>query len=127
MPNNSKDITIKGTAYLLFCISLLTVPVNLTFFDIIRLSDIFLITSFIIYSTSMPSIKSINLTMLAMEVSDISHVLKLEQLDRAFRYGIDQRFDQTLTPVAESAIELILRKRTNQEVLLKGRYPPVAK
>ena len=71
--------------------------------------------------------KSINLTTLAMEISDISHVLKLEQLDRAFRYGIDQRFDQTLTPVAESAIELILRKRTNQEVSQKGRYPPVKK
>ena len=71
--------------------------------------------------------KSINFTTLAMEVSDISHMLKLEQLDRAFRYGIDQRFDQTVTPVAECAIELILRKRTNQEVSQKGRYPTGAK
>ena len=71
--------------------------------------------------------KSINFTTLAMEVSDISHMLKLEQLDRAFRYGIDQRFDQTVTPVAECAIELILRKKTNQEVSQKGRYPTVTK
>ena len=68
--------------------------------------------------------KSLNISDLASEFSDISHLLKLEHLDGTFRYGIDHRFDQTMTPVAECAIELILRKRTEQDVLRKGRYPP---
>lgn len=68
--------------------------------------------------------KSLNISDLAAEFSDIAHLLKLEHLDRTFRYGIDHRFDQTMTPVAECAIELILRKRTEQDVLQKGRYRP---
>lgn len=62
MSNKSNDITIKGIAFILFCLSLLTVPVNIALFNIIRLSDIFLLTSFIIFSTVNPSVKTIYLT-----------------------------------------------------------------
>ena len=34
------------------------------------------------------------------------------------------RFDQTLSPVSESAIEFIVRKRRPEEVAAAGRLPP---
>lgn len=37
-------------------------------------------------------------------------ILKLELLDASYRYGV-QNQDQTLTPIGESAIEIILRKK----------------
>jgi len=37
-------------------------------------------------------------------------ILKLELLDASYRYGV-QHQDQTLTPIGESAIEIILRKK----------------
>jgi hypothetical protein len=37
-------------------------------------------------------------------------ILKLELLDASYRYHI-QNQDQTLTPIGESAIEIILRKK----------------
>ncbi|CAN7585213.1 hypothetical protein [Polaromonas sp. LjRoot131] len=39
-----------------------------------------------------------------------------------FRYGLP-RFDQTLTPVGESAIEFVVRKRPDKEVEQGGRLP----
>ena len=106
--------------------------------------------TFTTYKKQSWSPKSLNLTDLVAEFSDSSHLLKLEQLDRAFRYSMNivnqkplalnpdypdahyslgnalqsQRFDQTTTPVAESGIEFITRKKTEQELLRKGKFPP---
>jgi len=66
MSRISKDKTIKKFVYLFFCLSILTIPVNVSFFNIIRFSDIFFITSFIIYTMSNPSIKSIDLTIVSI-------------------------------------------------------------
>ena len=60
-----KDNSIKKIVYLIFCLSILTIPVNISFFNIIRFSDILFITSFIIYSMSNPLIKSIDLTVIS--------------------------------------------------------------
>ena len=51
-----------------------------------------------------------------------AQVLKVELLDHANWYNVE-RFDQTLTPVAESAIEIVIRKRTAAEIVAGGRLP----
>ena len=49
-------------------------------------------------------------------------VLKVELLDASFRYALP-RLDQTCTPVAECAIECVLRKFTANELAMAGRLP----
>ena len=41
-------------------------------------------------------------------------------LNSGYRYGLP-RYDQTLTPIGECAIELVIRKRTKEEITGKGR------
>lgn len=48
------------------------------------------------------------------------HEIRLE--DSGYRYGLPV-YDQTRTPVAESAIEFIVRKRTKTEIERGGRLP----
>ena len=67
--------------------------------------------------------KSINLLDLITKLGDTSELIKLQKLDQSFRYTLP-RFDQTLTPIGECGIELILRKRTEEEVKNGGRVPP---
>lgn len=57
------------------------------------------------------SARSINLAEFLARFAAQAHLLKLETLDAAFRFGLGRRFDQTLTPVGECAIEFVLRKR----------------
>jgi hypothetical protein len=54
--------------------------------------------------------KSVNLTELLARFSDTAMILKLELLDAGFHYRAGRRFDQTLTPVGECAIEIVMRK-----------------
>jgi SAM-dependent methyltransferase len=54
--------------------------------------------------------KSVNLIDLLREVLDQVAIIKLELLDTNYFYGVDERVDQTLTLVAESAIEIVLRR-----------------
>lgn len=49
-------------------------------------------------------------------------ILKLELLDHAYWYDVE-RVDQTLTAVGESAIEVVLRTWTPDEIARGGRYP----
>ncbi len=69
--------------------------------------------------------KSINLTSFLADFADIAQIIKIELLDATFRYDL-QRFDQTLTPVGECAIEFIMRKLPQEEIDRGGRYPDVA-
>ncbi len=57
--------------------------------------------------------KSVNLLKLLLDYSHYIDVLKIELLDATFRYQLvtKGRFDQTLTPIGESSIEMILRKK----------------
>ncbi len=49
-------------------------------------------------------------------------VLKIEKLDGTFLYGLPM-CDQTRLPIGECAIEVVLRKRTQEELDAKGRLP----
>jgi SAM-dependent methyltransferase len=69
------------------------------------------------------SSKSINLLNLIATLGNTSELIKLHKLDQSFRYTLP-RFDQTLTPIGECGIEIILRKRTEEEVTNGGRIPP---
>ena len=66
---------------------------------------------------------SVNVLELVASLGPGADVRKLEVIDEAYRYDLP-RFDQTLTPVAECAIELVIRKRTAAELEQGGRLPP---
>lgn len=69
--------------------------------------------TFTINKKSSWSSYSINVLDLIKNLDHDVEVKKIELMDSTYRYklSLDQRFDQTLTPVGESAIEFILRKR----------------
>ncbi|MBC3807366.1 methyltransferase domain-containing protein [Undibacterium seohonense] len=77
--------------------------------------------TFTIHKQKSWSAKSINLLEFLAAFSDVAQVVKLELLDATYRYQLG-RFDQTLTPVAEAGIEIILRKLPEQEIQQSGRY-----
>ena len=81
--------------------------------------------TFTMHKATSWSAKSVNLMDILTQFSDIAQVVKIEQLDATFRFGLP-RIDQTLTPVAECALEFILRKRPANEIARKGRYPDVS-
>lgn len=64
---------------------------------------------------------SINLLDVIRELGSAAEVIKIEQLSATYRFDLP-RFDQTLTPVAECGIELIIRKRTREELDVGGRW-----
>jgi ubiquinone/menaquinone biosynthesis C-methylase UbiE len=69
--------------------------------------------TFTIYKEKSWSHRSINIIDLAREVSSQVEVEKIELQRDFFREPLlKQKFDQTLTPVAECSIEFILRKRS---------------
>lgn len=69
--------------------------------------------TFTINKKSSWSSYSINVLDLIKNLDHDVEVKKIELMDSTYRYklSLDQRFDQTLTPVGESAIEFVLRKR----------------
>jgi tetratricopeptide (TPR) repeat protein len=66
--------------------------------------------SFTIHKPASWSPRSISLLKLSMHFQEEVEVLKIEKLDSAFKHG-EARFDQSSYGLAESAIELVLRKR----------------
>jgi SAM-dependent methyltransferase len=66
--------------------------------------------------------RSVNLMELAGAFSHRAQVVRIELLDATFLYGLP-RTDQTLSPIGECAIELIMRKWTPAELAQKGRLP----
>jgi SAM-dependent methyltransferase len=81
--------------------------------------------TFTVFKEKSWSEQSISLMSLLADFSSIAQILKIEVLDATFRYGLP-RFDQTLTPVGECAIEFIMRKLPQEEVVRMGRYPDPA-
>jgi SAM-dependent methyltransferase len=63
---------------------------------------------------------SINVLELLGGLGPGAAVEKVELLDSTYRYELP-RFDQTLTPVGESGIEVVIRKRSADEVAACGR------
>jgi SAM-dependent methyltransferase len=64
---------------------------------------------------------SVNVFDLVRELGPQVDVIKIEQLISTYRFSIP-RYDQTLSPVGECGIEVILRKRPTTEVSDKGRW-----
>ncbi|GAB3481623.1 methyltransferase domain-containing protein [Polaromonas eurypsychrophila] len=77
--------------------------------------------TFTVHKTSSWSPKSINVMDLLGGMSGVAQTIKLELLDATYRYKLD-RFDQTRTPVGESAIEFVMRKLLPDEMERKGRF-----
>jgi SAM-dependent methyltransferase len=75
--------------------------------------------TFTIYKQSSWSDKSVNIFDMLRSLDGAAAVQKVELIDHAYRYDLT-RFDQTLTPVAESAIEFVVRRRTPDEIRFKG-------
>lgn len=65
---------------------------------------------------------SLNIIDMARELGTTAEIIKIEQLSSTYRFDLP-RFDQTLTPVAECGIEVIIRKRLSTEVEAGGRLP----
>jgi SAM-dependent methyltransferase len=63
---------------------------------------------------------SINVVEFVQTLGPAADVRKLEIIDATYRYDLP-RIDQTLAPVAECAIEIIIRKRTDAEIVKGGR------
>ena len=76
--------------------------------------------TFTIHKTASWSPKSVNLVELLLSLGSSAQILKLQLFDSTFRYELPV-LDQTLTPVCESAIEFVVRKRTQVEVDAGGR------
>jgi hypothetical protein len=77
--------------------------------------------TFTIFKTKSWSDRSINLLDMIRELGPSAEVVKIEQLSATYRFGLP-RFDQTLTPIAECGIELVIRKRPVAEVEAGGRF-----
>lgn len=77
--------------------------------------------TFTIFKTKSWSDRSINLLDMVRELGPSAEVVKIEQLSATYRFGLP-RFDQTLTPIAECGIELVIRKRPVAEVEAGGRW-----
>ena len=63
--------------------------------------------------------KSINILNLVGEFAGIVAFEKIELLDHTYRYSLP-RYDQTLTPVGECGIEVVLRKKWGNEISSGG-------
>ena len=68
------------------------------------------------------SSKSVNMLELVSNLGTEAEILKIQKLDESFRYSLP-RFDQTLTPIGECGIELVVRKRPKNEIEQGGRMP----
>lgn len=78
--------------------------------------------TFTIWKASSWSPRSLNLLDLLRDLGEEADVQRIEILDDTFRFGLP-RYDQTLTPVGECGIEVVVRKRPAAEIAAKGRLP----
>ncbi len=78
--------------------------------------------TFAIYKKRSWSPKSINVIEMVAKLSEAAELVKLEKLDASYRYNLPP-LDQTLTPVGECAIEIVIRKRLPAEIGAGGRLP----
>lgn len=78
--------------------------------------------TFTVWKEKSWSPKSINLLVLASELGPQADIVKIELLHATYRANLP-RYDQTLTPVGECGIELVVRKRTREELEFGGELP----
>lgn len=78
--------------------------------------------TFTIWKGSSWSNRSINIIDLLKSLGENAAIEKIELLNSSYRETFP-RYDQTLTPVAECGIEVIVRKRMPEEVETMGNLP----
>lgn len=71
--------------------------------------------TFTMQKASSWSPRSINVLELLGQIGPAAAVEKIELLDETYRFGLP-RVDQTMTPVGESGIEVVIRKRSQAEI-----------
>jgi SAM-dependent methyltransferase len=76
--------------------------------------------TFTIFKSKSWSDSSLNLLDMVRELGPAAEIIRIEQISANYRFDLP-RFDQTLTPVAECGIELVIRKRPTSEVQIGGR------
>jgi len=81
--------------------------------------------TFTVFKSRSWSERSLNLLDLLRGLGDSCDIRRVVTIDGAYRYALP-RYDQTMTPVAEAAIEVIVRKRPQAEIETKGRLPMAA-
>ncbi|MBI2994956.1 MAG: class I SAM-dependent methyltransferase [Gammaproteobacteria bacterium] len=79
--------------------------------------------TFTIYKDRSWNPRSINLLDLIRSLGGAAAIERIELLDVAYRYALP-RYDQSLTPVAESGIEFVIRKRTEAQLAGDWRREP---
>lgn len=67
--------------------------------------------------------RSINVIELLTGLGPAAQIVKIELLLATYRFSLP-RYDQTLTPIGESGIEFVVRKRTAEEVHRHGLHSP---
>jgi len=65
---------------------------------------------------------SINIVDLLTKLGNEVLIERIELLNSTYRDSLP-RYDQTLTPVGESGIEVVIRKRAQEEVIISGKSP----
>jgi SAM-dependent methyltransferase len=78
--------------------------------------------TFTICKSASWSARSLNVVDLVRNLGESAQVVKIELIDLTYRYDLP-RYDQTLTPIAESCIEIIVRKRFAEELNFRGAPP----
>ena len=79
--------------------------------------------TFSVFKTRSWTERSRNIVDLLMALGDAADIQKIEVLNATHRFSLP-RFDQTLTPIGESGIEMVVRKRLVEEIEVGGRQPP---
>ncbi|MCE2574095.1 class I SAM-dependent methyltransferase [Komagataeibacter sp. FNDCR2] len=79
-------------------------------------------TSWTVLKDKSWSSRSINVLDLVRSLGSAADIRKIEVIDALFRSDLP-RYDQTITPVAECAIEFIIRKRNESELKAGGLLP----
>ena len=79
--------------------------------------------TFTMFKTKSWSPVSLNLVEVVQALGSQADIRRLEVLGSGYRHNLP-RFDQTLTPTAESAIEVVIRKRPQAEAVAGGRINP---
>ena len=79
--------------------------------------------TFTIYKSKSWSSSSINIFDLLKDLGPQAEVIKIEQINSTYRFNLP-RYDQTLSPIAESSIEMIIRKRPQHEINSGGLKKP---
>jgi SAM-dependent methyltransferase len=77
--------------------------------------------TFTVWKEKSWSDKSINIFDLLRGLGGEIDIIKIEQLIATYRFSLP-RYDQTLSPIGECGIEVIIRKRPTDEIAAGGRW-----